>query len=218
MIAKSVIGAAVGVFKGLSVLIAACAVGAASAPANASPYLVNIVQVGPDVVATGNGSIDTAGLVIFVQNTSSGRAVAPTAASFFSGSSCQFCGGYDLYRGLMVGPTSFGPGGLTNAITSVGDDVGIAGSASFIGVPFNYVSGAVLSSSAVFAGASFASLGITPGDYLWSWGNSVNQTFSIDIASTPLPAALPLFATGLGLIGLLARRRKRKAAAALAAA
>jgi hypothetical protein len=31
---------------------------------------------------------------------------------------------------------------------------------------------------------------------------------------TPLPAALPLFATGLGALGLLARRRKRKAALA----
>jgi hypothetical protein len=29
---------------------------------------------------------------------------------------------------------------------------------------------------------------------------------------TPIPAALPLFATGLGALGLLARRRKRKAA------
>ena len=33
----------------------------------------------------------------------------------------------------------------------------------------------------------------------------------------PLPAALPLFATGLGALGLLGWRRKRKAAAALAA-
>lgn len=33
-------------------------------------------------------------------------------------------------------------------------------------------------------------------------------------STTPLPAALPLFATGLGALGLLARRRKRKAALA----
>jgi hypothetical protein len=35
---------------------------------------------------------------------------------------------------------------------------------------------------------------------------------------TPLPAALPLFATSLGALGLLGWRRKRKAAAAIAAA
>ena len=33
------------------------------------------------------------------------------------------------------------------------------------------------------------------------------------LASTPLPGALPLFATGLGALGLLGWRRKRKAAA-----
>ena len=36
--------------------------------------------------------------------------------------------------------------------------------------------------------------------------------------ATPLPAALPLFATGLGAMGLLGWRRKRKNAAAIAAA
>jgi hypothetical protein len=39
-----------------------------------------------------------------------------------------------------------------------------------------------------------------------------------DVVATPLPAALPLFAGGLGVIGLLARRKKRKAPAAVAAA
>ena len=43
------------------------------------------------------------------------------------------------------------------------------------------------------------------------------QTFQIlgsrEVAETPLPAALPLFATGLGALGLLGWRRKRKAQA-----
>jgi hypothetical protein len=37
------------------------------------------------------------------------------------------------------------------------------------------------------------------------------------VSATPLPAALPLFATGLGAMGLLGWRRKRKNAAAIAA-
>jgi hypothetical protein len=42
-------------------------------------------------------------------------------------------------------------------------------------------------------------------------------TVDINVATTPIPAALPLFASGLGVMGFLARRRKRKNAAALAA-
>jgi len=50
--------------------------------------------------------------------------------------------------------------------------------------------------------------------------NNVNAPFNGDLSivesstsETPLPAALPLFATGLGALGLLARRRKRNQAA-----
>ena len=38
-----------------------------------------------------------------------------------------------------------------------------------------------------------------------------NAAFSLDGVATPLPGALPLFATGLGVLGLLGWRRKRKA-------
>ena len=37
-----------------------------------------------------------------------------------------------------------------------------------------------------------------------------NVTGGLEIAATPLPAALPLFATGLGALGLVGWRRKRK--------
>ena len=49
-------------------------------------------------------------------------------------------------------------------------------------------------------------------------GNFVVSEFALDASTTPLPAALPLFATGLGALGVLGWRRKRKNAAALAAA
>lgn len=46
-----------------------------------------------------------------------------------------------------------------------------------------------------------------------SQGLVVNSLAEADVSATPLPAALPLFATGLGAMGLLGWRRKRKAQA-----
>ena len=55
----------------------------------------------------------------------------------------------------------------------------------------------------------------------YAWINPDPQLFVFHDGSlneVPLPAALPLFATGLGVMGLLAWRRKRKAGALAAAA
>jgi hypothetical protein len=57
----------------------------------------------------------------------------------------------------------------------------------------------------------------SPGDQFNTYVDNFtlnDTTFNFDpAAATPLPAALPLFATGLGALGLLGWRRKRKAAA-----
>jgi len=45
-----------------------------------------------------------------------------------------------------------------------------------------------------------------------------NVQGTLDITATPLPATLPLFAGGLGFVGYLTGRKKRKAGQALAAA
>jgi Bacterial regulatory proteins, luxR family len=44
-----------------------------------------------------------------------------------------------------------------------------------------------------------------------AWGTGADESFTLEIGQTPLPAALPLFATGIGGLGLLGWRRKRKA-------
>jgi len=45
----------------------------------------------------------------------------------------------------------------------------------------------------------------------------VTATATNDVSATPLPATLPLFAGGLGLVGLIAGRKKRKAVGTIAA-
>ena len=63
-------------------------------------------------------------------------------------------------------------------------------------------------------------LGVTLGTYEWTWGSEADAgSFTLEIGTTtPLPATLPLFAGGIGVMGLLARRKKRKNITALAAA
>ncbi len=61
-------------------------------------------------------------------------------------------------------------------------------------------------------GGYAVTLHITPLS-LSSDGGPVPFSLTADITPTPLPAALPLFATGLGGLGLLGWRRKRKNAA-----
>jgi PEP-CTERM motif len=84
-----------------------------------------------------------------------------------------------------------------------------------VAVPLDYVSGAALgTSTATFAGATIASLGLTPGSYVWSWGSGPTaDTFTLDIvAGAGVGAAVPEPATWatmlLGLAGLMLLRKR----------
>jgi hypothetical protein len=60
---------------------------------------------------------------------------------------------------------------------------------------------------------AFDEVDILPGYPQQAFNVSDSGTFAVT-AATPLPAALPLFASGLGALGLLGWRRKRKTIAA----
>ena len=115
----------------------------------------------------------------------------------------------DGYTGF-TGPTSFGSGDVFFASSGSGDLVGIFGSAGEIIVPLGYVSGAALSDSMTFDNATFASLGLTPGTYEWTWGTGTglaNQNFTLIIPRVP-DGGTTVFLLSFALLGLAALRRK----------
>ena len=80
-------------------------------------------------------------------------------------------------------------------------------------MPQGYVSNNVLSSSATWNNKTFASLGLTPGTYKWTWGTGANENFTIIIPGPAwwwswLPWFIGVVLLGSGLLLLAARRRK----------
>jgi hypothetical protein len=168
----------------------------------AQGFTITLEQVGSNVVATGNGAINLTGLTFVTSGTLATNVIVPNLGIIQIGGNPNI----DQYSGL-TGPTSFGSGGTTLASSGSGDFVGLFGLDGLIDVPHGYVSGAALSDSMTFNSATFASLGVTPGTYVWTWGNGENQNFTL-VAAVPEPSTLALLAVtaGLGFIAYLRRR------------
>jgi len=89
------------------------------------------------------------------------------------------------------------------------DFVAILGFDGLLLVPSGYVSGAPLSDSMTFNNATFASLGVTPGTYVWTWGAGANQNFTLQIGPAGVPdTGSTLSLLSLASLGLVALRRK----------
>ena len=171
----------------------------------AQAFTVTLQEMGLNVVANGRGAINLTGLSI----PTNGSSVAAMQANI--GDLAVAGGSQDVYRGL-TGPSSFGIGGLFFASSSSGDAVTIFG--NFMGdirlfVPQGYVSGTALSDSATYNNASFFSLGVTPGTYVWTWGTGLrNQNFTLIIGRAGVPdGGSTVSLLGFALLGLAAVRR-----------
>jgi hypothetical protein len=97
----------------------------------------------------------------------------------------------------------------TGQISSIGgvlDNLPGPASVSIVSssTPFEFGSGMLPASATEWCAALSAPSRCAPADFglVWTW------------SEVPIPAALPLFATGIGAIGLLGWRRKQKARAA----
>jgi hypothetical protein len=143
-------------------------------------YIVTLQQVGPNVVATGSGAIDLAGLN-FLGGFGGPAEINPSGAFIITGPASSVVG--DGYFGIVAGPTSFGSGSFTAANSGSGDFVvfSFGMPVSTLAVPSGYISGSALSDSSTYDNATFASLGVTPGTYVWTWGAGANQNFTLRI-------------------------------------
>jgi hypothetical protein len=145
-------------------------------PAQAG-YTVTLQQIGPNVVATGSGAIDLTGLTLAFENAPTETNIEPVNGGIFTGASAFS----DLYQGNISGPTNFGSGNAVFTNSGSGDMVAIYKIQDAVVVPRGYVSGTALSDTATWAGETFATIGIIPGIYIWTWGTGVNQNFTLQI-------------------------------------
>jgi VPDSG-CTERM motif len=177
----------------------------------AQAYTVTLEQIGSNVVANGSGPINLTGLT-FQFDFGGGPPVILPDGGFGTILTGPGSVGLDLsaYTGF-TGPQSFGSGFVAvTADTGSGDNVGIFVPGPSIIVPAGYVSGTALWSSATWNNASFASLRVMPGTYVWSWGTGLaDQNFTLIIGGAGVPdGGSTVSLLGCALLGLAALRRK----------
>ena len=196
-----------------STFAAAAALGLAvfSAGAQAS-VVMSISEVGSDVVAMASGTLNLGGLSFSSQDNGALNAfVFPSFAAVGVGPAPSDT---DVYSGAIAGPTTFGIGARTGASSGAGDAFALNGFTELLFVPRDYVSGSSLSASATFAGATLASLGISPGTYVYSWGSGLNaDTFTIDVerGAVPEPSTWAMMGLGFAALGFVSYRARRSA-------
>ena len=168
-------------------------------------FVIDVSQVGSNVVATGSGSLDLTGLSFLFSGVDS-SGVNPSSAVIVVGPSVVTS--VDVYSGA-TGPISFGGGSFTHASSGSGDLVGIEGIFGDIVVPEGYSSGTSLSGSATFDNTTIAGLGLTPGIYTYTWGSGgPDASFTVNVVPEPSTLAMAGMAVAARLIAAWRRRAR----------
>ena len=170
-------------------------------------FTITLQQVGSNVVATGSGAFNLTGLTFSGSGPAAESGIIPSLGFIAINAGSVDA---DVYVGF-TGPTSFGSGGLSLSNSFSGDFFALEeGNDAFLALPQGYVSGSALSNSMTFNSATFASLGLTPGTHVWSWGTGLpNQNFTLIIGGAGVPdGGSTVSLLGFGFLGLAALRRK----------
>jgi PEP-CTERM motif len=179
------------------------ALAALAAPSAQAKYVAIFQEIGANVEEVGGGTLDTTDLILDGATTNN-PGLVPQTATFHSG----VFGEALEYRGIS-GPNNFGVGGFAAPNSSSGDAVGLLGEFTELIVPGHYNSGDPLSETSTYLNATFASLGMTQGTYVWTWGDGDHaDTFTIQIGEVPEPSTWAMMLLGFAGLGYAAVRRR----------
>ena len=179
-------------------------------PASAG-VTVTIEEIGNDVYMSGGGTLDASSWtpigpgILFV-----GRILPNQGVSLGPGGD-DFNSDWFIEPTNFQGPDSIGPGlEMVVADFGSGDPLALVwdlDGGSFLVAPLDYTFGDPIEGDATFLNQSFASIGLTPGEYTWTWDTADGNGDFFTIIVVPAPGAFAL----IGLAAIAARSRRRDA-------
>jgi len=148
-------------------------------PTHSTPsgFSVTIVESGGNVVMSASGSLNINDLTLVNPSAGpfGGGGIGIGSAEFLMVITSGLSGAQ--YSGFTTTPSNFGTGGGASSTSASGNIFGVLetvpGTKSLI-VPTGYTTGTAISSTQTFSGATFSSLGLTPGTYTYTWGSGAN--------------------------------------------
>jgi len=179
----------------------------AATPANAS-VVINALNSGSNLVFNAFGSLDLTNAEFTAYQSFSPGYVSGAgwyvAQGDFGVSSeyllTSFDGAYGTGNTLV--PPDSSSGGNFFIWAATGHPV--------VGLPTTYQSGDAISWTMSFFGSSILSAGLIAGSYVYAIPSDTITLNIGPVSAVPVPAAVPLLATGLGALGLIGRKRRRK--------
>lgn len=174
--------------------------------------VVTVTELGGDTFFSAQGTLNLTALSGPGSAVASATAfVNPQDPSFSLGANPSVLEQIDLYSGITSAPLSFGSGSFRSTSLGTGDRFGfsvpVGSDEDLLIVPEGFTGG-VISSTSTFSGQDFASLGIEPGTYVWSWGSGTNaDSVTLNAVAVPEPSSLALIMTGSLAMGVIRRRK-----------